>query len=161
MLFALRSRARLAAVLLLAGTVAACASKTKAPPVGTAGADKYLFDRGTELLAKKNWITAREYFRRLVDSYPQSEFKADAKLGIADIEAATGQYDKAIAKYSELASGKDAKLPVEGVLMQLGRAYQEKGSTADAKKTFKRIVDEFPQSPYATAARRELDAIKG
>jgi tetratricopeptide (TPR) repeat protein len=84
-----------------------------------------------------------------------------AKLGSADVEAATGQYDKAIAKYSELASRKDAKLPVEGVLMQLGRAYQEKGSAADAKKTFKRIVDEFPQSPYATAAKRELDAIKG
>jgi TolA-binding protein len=84
-----------------------------------------------------------------------------AKLGIADVEAATGQYDKAIARYTELAGVKDAKLPVEGVLMQLGRAYQEKGSSADAKKTFKRIVDEFPQSPYAAAAKKELDGIKG
>ncbi len=84
-----------------------------------------------------------------------------AKLGLADVQAATGQYDKAIAVYSELAAGKDAKLPVEGVLMQLARAYQEKGSTADARKTFKRIVDEFPQSPYASAAKRELDGIKG
>ncbi len=45
--------------------------------------------------------------------------------------------------------------------MQMGRAYQEKGSKADAKKTFQRIVDEFPQSPYAPAAKRELDAMKG
>jgi tetratricopeptide (TPR) repeat protein len=84
-----------------------------------------------------------------------------AKLGAADVEAATGQYDKAIARYSELTVGKDAKLPVEGILMQLGRAYQDKGSAADAKKTFKRIVDEFPQSPYAASAKKELDAIKG
>jgi tetratricopeptide (TPR) repeat protein len=84
-----------------------------------------------------------------------------AKLGAADVEAATGLYDKAIARYSELAAGKDARLPVEGILMQLARAYQDKGSAADARKTFKRIVDEFPQSPYAAPAKKELDAIKG
>lgn len=90
-----------------------------------------------------------------------SLYREMARLGIADLETATGQYDKAIATYTALAGVKDAKLPVEGLLMQLGRAYQQKGSTADARKTFKRIVDEFPQSPYAAAAKRELDAIKG
>jgi TolA-binding protein len=84
-----------------------------------------------------------------------------AKLGMADVEAVTGQYDKAIARYTELAAGKEGTLPVEGILMQLGRAYQEKGSAADAKRTYKRIVDEFPQSPYAAVAKREMDAIKG
>jgi TolA-binding protein len=84
-----------------------------------------------------------------------------AKLGMADAEASSGQLDKAIAGYSELVAAKDARLPVDGVLMQLAHAYGQKGSTADAKKTFKRIVDEFPQSPYAAPAKRELDAIKG
>lgn len=84
-----------------------------------------------------------------------------AMLGMADVEAASGQFDKAIGRYNQLAQGKDAKLPVEGILMQLGRAYREKGSAADARRTYKRIVDEFPQSPYAAAAKRELDGIKG
>lgn len=84
-----------------------------------------------------------------------------AKLGIADANAASGQYDKAIASYNELAGGKDGKLPVEGVLMQLARAYQDKGSAADARRTYQRIVDEFPQSPYTAAAKKELDALKG
>jgi tetratricopeptide (TPR) repeat protein len=82
-----------------------------------------------------------------------------ARLAVADIDAARGQYDKAIAVYTELASAKDAALPVEGILMQMARAYQEKGSAADARKTYKRIVDEFPQSPYAAAAKSELDAV--
>ena len=34
--------------------------------------DKFLFERGTEELNDKHWFTAREYFRQLVDSYPQS-----------------------------------------------------------------------------------------
>jgi TolA-binding protein len=105
---------------------------------------------------------ALKQYQEVVDRVGSGSLYGEmAKLGVADVEASTGQYDKAIAKYSELASSKDAKLPVEGVLMQMGRAYQDKGSTADAKKTFKRIVDEFPQSPYAAAARKELDAIKG
>jgi TolA-binding protein len=101
-------------------------------------------------------------YQQVVDRVGRGSLYGEmATLGIADVEAATGQYDKAIARYTELAAGKDATLPVEGVLMQLAHAYQEKGSAADAKKTFKRIVDEFPQSPYAAAAKRELDAIKG
>lgn len=84
-----------------------------------------------------------------------------ARLGLANVEAASGQYDKAIARYTELAGAKDAKLPVEGVLMQLGRAYQEKGSVSDAQRTYQRIVDEFPQSPYAAVAKREIDGLKG
>jgi len=48
-------------------------------------------------------------------------------------------------------------VPVDGVLMQLARAYTLAGKTEDAKKTLKRVIDEFPQSPYAAAARREAD----
>jgi TolA-binding protein len=41
--------------------------------------------------------------------------------------------------------------------MQIGRAYRLAGKVDDAKKTFKRVADEFPQSPYAPAARREAE----
>jgi len=105
---------------------------------------------------------AVKHYQQVVDRAGRGSLYGEtATLAIADVEAATGQYDKAIARYVELAAGKDSKLPVEGVLMQLARAYQEKGSAADAKKTLKRIVDEFPQSPYAAAAKREMDAIEG
>ena len=35
-------------------------------------------------LNKKHWLTSREYFRQLMDSYPQSQYRADAKLGLGD-----------------------------------------------------------------------------
>jgi outer membrane protein assembly factor BamD (BamD/ComL family) len=50
-------------------------------------------------------------------------------------------------------------VPVDGVLMQLGRAYRLAGRTPEAVQTFKRITDEFPASPYAADARRELDVL--
>jgi outer membrane protein assembly factor BamD len=46
--------------------------------------DKFLWERGAEELNKKHWLTSREYFRQLMDSYPQSQYRADAKLGLAD-----------------------------------------------------------------------------
>jgi len=83
----LRPRAlALCAVALLLVTAPGCKNKQDAalPAAGSVEVDKYLFERGTAALAKKHWIEAREYFRRLVDTYPQSQYRQDAKLGIGD-----------------------------------------------------------------------------
>jgi TolA-binding protein len=84
-----------------------------------------------------------------------------AQLGKADAQLASGQTDTAIATWKELAAKKDASLPADAILMQLGRAYQAKGNTAEAKKTFTDLVDNHPDSPYVAEARKELDSLKG
>jgi TolA-binding protein len=84
-----------------------------------------------------------------------------AQLGKAEAQFASGDTDAAIATWKELAAKKDANLPEDAILMQLGRAYQAKGNTADAKKTFTDIVDNHPDSPYVAEARKELDSLKG
>ena len=84
-----------------------------------------------------------------------------AQLGKAEAQFASGETDAAIATWKELAAKKDANLPEDAILMQLGRAYQAKGNTADAKKTFTDIVDNHPDSPYVAEARKELDSLKG
>ncbi len=77
-------RARSFVWLVILCMLPACASGPKKPPVGTLEPDKFLWERGTEELNKKHWLTSREYFRQLMDSYPQSQYRADAKLGLAD-----------------------------------------------------------------------------
>jgi outer membrane protein assembly factor BamD len=62
----------------------ACASSSTRVPTGTPEPDRFLFERGTETLNDRKWITSREFFRQLVDAYPQSPYRAEAKLGIAD-----------------------------------------------------------------------------
>jgi TolA-binding protein len=84
-----------------------------------------------------------------------------AQLGKADAQLSSGQTDAAIATWKELAAKKDANLPEDAILMQLGRAYQAKGNTAEAKKTFTDIVDKHPDSPYVAEARKELETLKG
>ena len=41
-------------------------------PANTSQPDRFLFDRGNEALKESKWLNAREYFRQVVDNYPQS-----------------------------------------------------------------------------------------
>jgi tetratricopeptide (TPR) repeat protein len=83
-----------------------------------------------------------------------------AKLGLANAQLQAGQLDKAISAYRDLSARSDTGLPIDAVLIQLGRAYMAAGKVTEARQTFTRIVDEFPDSQYAIDARRELDSLK-
>ena len=104
---------------------------------------------------------AVQRYQEVVDKAGGSVYGQMAKLGMADAKVAAGKYDQAIATFKEMSGNKDGHLPLDGILMQLGRAYEAAGKQADARGTFKRIVDEFPQSPYASEAKKAMDQIKG
>ncbi len=104
---------------------------------------------------------AIQRYKEVADRAGNGLYGDMARLGTADAEAAAKQYDAAIAGYRELATRKDAAIPVDGVLMQLGRTYQLAGKQTEALQTFRRIVDEYPLSIYAQAAKKEVDSAKG
>jgi outer membrane protein assembly factor BamD len=80
-----RTTAARGVCLVLLALGAACGSgKPKVPALGTQGADQFLFNRGMEELNKKHWYAANEYFKRLIESYPQSDKRQDAKIGLGD-----------------------------------------------------------------------------
>jgi outer membrane protein assembly factor BamD len=70
-------------LLLLAVLIAGCASNTPVT-AGPGEADQILLDRGNAALKDKSWTKARTYFSELLESYPQSPLRADAKLGVGD-----------------------------------------------------------------------------
>ena len=53
-----------------------------------------------------------------------------------------------------------AALPVDAILMELGRAYRLAGKTEDAKKTFTQVVEQHADSPFAAEAKTELEKLK-
>ncbi|MBI2188330.1 MAG: tetratricopeptide repeat protein [Acidobacteria bacterium] len=79
-----------------------------------------------------------------------------ARLGKADALVRAGQNDAAIATWKELAASSDEVLPKDAILMELGRAYQAAGNTAEARKTFEQLIKDHPTSPYTAEARAEL-----
>jgi outer membrane protein assembly factor BamD len=165
-------RAATIGLLLLAGLggaalTTACSSASKKPPVGTLEPDKFLWERGTAELNRKHWLNAREYFRQLMDSYPQSPYRADAKLGLADTYLGENSAESkvlAINEYREFLSFYPTHARADYAQYKLGMAhyYQMSGperdqtETRDAITELKTMVQRYPNSAFAPEAMTHL-----
>jgi TolA-binding protein len=105
------------------------------------------------------YAEAESRYKDVVDK-GKGLYARTAKLGLADVLVAQGKYDDAIRIYQEISTDTNSQLPVDGVLMQLGRAYMKAGKKNEAAHAFTRVVEEFPQSLYAADARREMEEAK-
>jgi TolA-binding protein len=99
-------------------------------------------------------------YQQVVDKAGNRILGQMARLGLAEAQTVQGQYDPAINTFKEMAQRKDGPLPIDGILMRLGRAYLEAGKRSDAQQTFNRLVEEFPDSPFNADAKRELENLK-
>jgi len=106
------------------------------------------------------YAEAEQRYREVIDKAGNSLYGRTGKLGLADMLVAQGKYDDAIKIYQEVSTDTKSQLPIDGVLMQLGRAYMKAGKKNEAAHAFTRVVEEFPQSLYAADARREMEEAK-
>ena len=91
---------------------------------------------------------------------PSSIYGRTARLGLANAQLAQGKNDAAVATFKDLSTDSDSQLPLDGVLMQLGRACMQAGKRDEATRAFTRVVDEFPQSLYASEAKEKILTLK-
>lgn len=100
---------------------------------------------------------AEQTFQQVVSTAgANSVYGLMARLGRAQALVEQKKYDDAIKEYTDLSGQRDSSLPIDGVLMQLARTCQKAGKTQDARAAFKRVVDEFPDSPYAADAKTQM-----
>lgn len=92
----------LAVILLSPLTLVGCGSSgPKMPPAGSSEPDKFLFDHGNDAMAKRHWMEAREYYRALVERYPQSPYRPDAKLALGDTYIAENSAESKVLALNE------------------------------------------------------------
>jgi TolA-binding protein len=118
------------------------------------------YHQGTALVALNRTADAAAVFQQVIDRDSKGIYGEMAQFGLAEAQARAGQFDQAIATYKGLVEAKDSSLPLDGVLMQLGRTYLYAGKNMDAQQTFNRVVQEFPQSQFGQEARQQLDSLK-
>jgi len=95
---------RIALVVAALATLAlasGCGKNKSVVPTGILEGDKYLFERATALIGKKKWFQSREYYRQLVDNYPQSNYRPDAKLGLGDTYLGEGSPEALVLAQNE------------------------------------------------------------
>lgn len=159
--------ARCLCVLALVSAAAACASGPKRPPVGAEEPDKFLWDHGREALTNRRWFVAREFLRQLMDSYPQSPYRASAKLGIADSYLGEGTAESqvlAINEYREFLAYYPTHEYAHYAQFKLGMAHyyempnsaRDQTETREAIKELTVYVEKYPDRPLIDEARQRL-----
>jgi outer membrane protein assembly factor BamD len=159
-------RPRLLAVPALAVLLAAagCAERSTKIPPGTSQPDQFLFERGNAALKEKRWFTAREFFQTLIDTYPQSPHRADAKLGLADAYLGDGSPASqvlAINEYREFLSFFPTSPRADYAQYQLAmshfsqmpKAGRDQTETNEALKEFEVLFEKYPNSSLLPEAR--------
>jgi TolA-binding protein len=118
------------------------------------------YQEGATSLALGSTPGAITAYEQVIKQSSDDFYGQMARLGLAEAQARAGQYDTAINTFKDLAQRKDGPLPVDGILMQLGRTYLDAGKRADAQQTFNRLVEEYPESPFTGDARKEIESLK-
>ena len=159
--------------LLLAG----CGrSKANLPAAGSVDADKYLFEHGSEALKQRHWVQAREYFRKLIDTYPQSSYRQEAKLAIGDSYLGEDSVDSnilAVNEFKEFLAFFPGNSRTDYAQYKLAKGYAQQmlgperdptpaKDTLSACDTFLRIFPSSDLRPDVEKVRRDaLDDLSG
>jgi outer membrane protein assembly factor BamD len=162
----------LAAVATLAvGTGCASMGGRNTIPPGTVQPDLFLFERGTDALNRKKWLTAREFFKQLNEAYTQSPLRPDAKLGIGDTYLGEGTPEAlvlGIAEFREFLVFYPLNTKADYAQYKLGMAHhrqmrapqRDQTDTREAIREFETFVAKYPDSQLLPEVKTKLREAK-
>ncbi len=159
---------RLLAAIAATAMLSACAQQGRGVvPTGTSEPDKFLFDKGTAALNQKKWLTAREFFKQVNETYTQSAYRPDAKLGIGDTYLGEGTAESlvlAINEFREFLSFYPTHRRADYAQYKLAMAHfkqmrhpqRDQTETREAIKEFETFVARYPNSSLMPDAKARL-----
>ena len=159
---------RLIAFAALVITVGCSAATTRnVVPGGTSEPDKFLFDKGSDALKARKWLTAREYFKQVVETYTQSPYRPDAKLAVGDTYLEEGGADNLVLatnEYREFLSFYPTNKRADYAQYKLGMTHikqmrapeRDQSETRDAIKEFQAFVARYPNSTLMSDGKARL-----
>jgi outer membrane protein assembly factor BamD len=153
--------------VVIAVGIAGCAAERSQIPAGTVEPDKFLFERGQAELKERNWLRSREFFRQIVDNYPQSPFRPDAKLAVGDTyigENTTESLLLAINEFREFLTFYPTHARADYAQYRLALAYSEQMLSPDRDQTATRdtikevqvFLDRYPNSALAPEVHKMM-----
>jgi outer membrane protein assembly factor BamD len=158
------TRALISAVALTVAMVSCATGNQALLPPDTARPDQFLWEHGLESLEMRRWLDARTYFQQIIDGYPQSAFRPDAKLGIGDSYLgegsaesgvlATNEFEEFLAFYpthdrADYAQYKLAMTHFE----QMKASGRDQSETVAALAQFDVFFENYPDSPITAEVR--------
>jgi outer membrane protein assembly factor BamD len=133
--------------------------------------DKILFDRANEDIKHGRYTEGRLALQTLINTYPDSEYLAKAKLAVADSyykEGGTSNLTQSVAEYKDFITFFPFLEEAAYAQMQVGMAHFKLMEKADrdssqaqmAEDEFQAMLLKFPQSPLAPQAEQRLREVQ-
>lgn len=164
----------LAAVLCLSFSVAGCGGKkvaSKTPAANSAQPDKILYDRALNDYQHGRYTEARLSLQTLINSYPDSEYLAKAKLAVADSYYKEGGVEgltQAVAEYKDFITFFPFLDEAAYAQMQVAMAHYRLMEKPDrdatqaqlAEEEFQTFILKYPKSSLAPQAEQRLREVQ-
>ena len=165
--------AALAALVVLTGCAGqkTATAKPDTNKTESAEADKVLYDRALNDLKHNRFDTARLSFQTLINTYPDSEYLAKAKLSIADSyfkEGGATGLTQAVAQYQDFITFFPFLDEAAYAQMQIGMAHYRRMEKSDRDRTesleaeaaFQTFMQKYPQTELAPKAEQRLREVQ-
>src|SRR6201988_772578 len=155
--------------MLLAITIG-CTNKKSVNPlagVGSKQPDKVLFDKAMDAMRHNRFDVARLTLQTLINTYPDSEFIARAKLAVGDswyAEGGTAALAQAEQEYSDfevffpnMPEAAEAQLKIANIhYQQMEKADRDFTHAKRAEDEYRKMILQYPDSKLVPEAKRRL-----
>ena len=142
-------------------------AQKKAPSAESAEPDKVLYMRAMQDVRHKKFIEARLDFQTLINTYPDSEYLAKAKLGVADSfykQGGTSNLTQAVSEYKNFIVFFPFLDEAAYAQMQVGMAHyrmmekpdRDNSEAEAADQEFRTFMEKYPQNPLVPKAEQYL-----
>ncbi|MFQ5767028.1 MAG: tol-pal system YbgF family protein [Acidobacteriota bacterium] len=114
------------------------------------------FLRGTALFHMGQMDEAREALKSFTEDHPSSSLAARARHALGLLELEAGNAAKAVYLFQEMVDRPTPLLPLDSSLLGLAQAQEAAGLTAQAQETYRRLINEYPQSVFLDEANQAI-----
>src|SRR5579863_8680678 len=156
----------LATLLLI---TAACTNKKSVNPLSTVGSkqpDKVLFDKAMDAMKHNRFDVARITLQTLINTYPDSEFIARAKLAVGDswyAEGGTASLAQAEQEYRDfetffpnMPEAAEAQLKIANIqYQQMEKADRDYTHAKRAEDEYRNLIMQYPDNPKLVKEGKE------
>jgi len=164
---------RVSIALLLAASLltgVACSNKKAANPLAQINSkqpDKVLFDRAMQAMKERKYDVARISLQTLINTYPDSEYVARAKLAVGEswyqegstaaLAQAETEFRDFITFFPNMAEASEAQLKIADIhYRQMEKPDRDYVHARRAEEEYRQLLLQYPDSKLADTARLRL-----
>ena len=170
----MRRNSLLVFVILALGFLFGCTNKKAVNPLANVGSkqpDKVLFDRSMDAMKHNRFDVARMTLQTLINTYPDSEYIARAKLAVADSWYAEGgstamqqaeiEYKDFKTFFPNMPEAAEAQLKVANIHYQeMEKPDRDFTHAMRAEDEYRALIQEYPDSKLVPQAKQRLREVQ-